>query len=75
MSHIASTRLCRLPEVCQKTGLARSTIYALAQRGEFPKPIKITSQASGWPLEVVDGWIADRISATTAAATESQRGH
>jgi prophage regulatory protein len=57
----AGTRLLRLPQVMHLTGLGRSQIYALAQAGKFPKPIKISERCSAWPESRLLTWIADRI--------------
>jgi prophage regulatory protein len=55
------TNLIKLPEVRTKTGLSRSHLYALAQQGEFPKPIKLSERSSAWVESEVDGWIEERI--------------
>lgn len=51
----------RLRDVQRLTGLSRSQIYALASRGSFPRPIKLSERASGWLSSEVEQWIADRI--------------
>ncbi len=56
-------RLIRLPEVQRLTGLGRSQVYALAQRGAFPSPIKLSERCSAWPESAVRAWIHDRIEA------------
>jgi prophage regulatory protein len=70
------TRLCRLPEVEFKTGLKRSSIYALAKRHQFPKPVKLTAHASAWSLEAVEEWMANRVAISeqigTVTAPKSQ---
>lgn len=57
-------RLIRLPEVEAKTGLKRASIYAAAQKGHFPRPIKISARASAWRESEVMGWIAARLRAS-----------
>jgi prophage regulatory protein len=59
----APTRhILRMPALVEKTGLARSTLYLLIQRGEFPKPRKITgSRTSGWDSLEVQAWIDARL--------------
>jgi prophage regulatory protein len=42
------------------TGLSRSTIYLLIQRGEFPPPIRLTRYAVGWKAAEIDAWLAAR---------------
>lgn len=41
------------------TGLARSTIYALAKSGDFPRPVKQGASAL-WPAPAVNAWLAAR---------------
>lgn len=48
--------IIRLPEVCNRTGLARSTVYKLVRQGVFPRPVKLTPKASGWYADEIDGW-------------------
>ena len=52
--------LC-LPQVQARTGLARSTIYALVARKQFPAPIKLTAKSVGWDSARVDRWIDEKI--------------
>jgi prophage regulatory protein len=54
-------KLLKMPEVRAKTGLSRSHLYALAQNGEFPKPVKLSERSSAWVESEVDGWIEERI--------------
>jgi prophage regulatory protein len=60
---MAPTRFLRLPEVMHRTGLSRSTLYAMAQAGTFPRPRKITAGASAWIESDVDAWMASRMAA------------
>lgn len=53
----------RRREIEALTGLARSTLYDLMARGEFPRPVKITGKAVAWPESAVAEWLADRQSA------------
>ena len=55
------TKLLRLKQVTEATGLSRSSIYALAKVGRFPRPIKLTEKASAWLEEEVREWIISRI--------------
>jgi prophage regulatory protein len=58
-----SEKLLRLPDVEARTGLRRSHLYALAARGEFPKPLKLGDRASAWIEREVSDWINSRIRA------------
>jgi prophage regulatory protein len=61
--------LLRLPAVLARTALSRSAMYALAQRGEFPKPVKVQRRASAWVEAEVDAWIAQRIAASRVSGS------
>ena len=50
----------RRPAVEIVTGLSRSTIYEMMDRGEFPRPIRIGRRAVAWPESSVLAWLADR---------------
>jgi prophage regulatory protein len=51
----------RLPAIMVRTGLKRSSVYALVAAGYFPKPVKLSERSSAWIVKEVDRWIADRI--------------
>lgn len=53
-------RLLTLHEVEHITGFKSSFIYREAQKGNFPKPIKINT-ASRWPESKVQNWINQQI--------------
>jgi prophage regulatory protein len=59
--------LLRRNQVQTRTGLARSTLYALVARRQFPAPVTLTGKAVAWVAEDVDRWIADRIAAGKTA--------
>lgn len=63
------TTILRLPEVKQKTGQSRSTIYDKVQRGEFPAPVKLGERAVGWVEAEVEAWVKDRITARDRVAS------
>ena len=50
-------RLLRLPEVIERTGLSRSSLYQRINQGTFPKPIKLGKRASAWPCSEIDQWV------------------
>jgi prophage regulatory protein len=61
--------ILRLPDVKQKTGQSRSTIYDKVQRGEFPAPVKLGERAVGWVEAEVEAWVKDRIEARDRVAS------
>lgn len=54
------TRLIRLPEVMNRVGLGRSTIYRWMSEGKFPKPVQLGGHAVAWVEEEVECWIAGK---------------
>jgi prophage regulatory protein len=73
-----SPRILRLPQLIAKVGLRRDSIYRLAREGLFPKPIKLSENASGWLESEVDAFIErkaaerDQAPLRPAADTESE---
>ena len=55
------SNLIRRPRVSEKTSLSRSQVYALAKKGLFPKPVKLSEFSVAWIESEVDEWIARRI--------------
>lgn len=67
-----SRRIIRLPELLERTGLSKSTVYdRLDVRSprhdpDFPRPMKLgitKCSAVGWSDEAVDIWITKTLSA------------
>ena len=58
----------RRPAVEDATGLSRSTIYEMMDRGDFPRPIRVGRRAVAWPESVVLAWLAERSKAQRDAA-------
>ena len=61
-------RFLRLPEVLDRTGLSRSTIYVRLDQGRFPRPVSLGARAVGWLESEVDEWIRERIAASRDGA-------
>lgn len=55
--------ILRRRQVEARTGLGCSLIYSMMAKGQFPKPVKLTAKAVGWPEHLVEAWIASRIEA------------
>lgn len=60
MSH----SILRLPDVKDRTGLSRSSIYLRIANGEFPRAISLGGRAVGWLEEDIDRWLADKVDAS-----------
>lgn len=65
-----TTRLIKLPEVMQRTGKKRSTVYANVKDGLMPAPIKIGEKAVCWVESEIEDWIASRITASRGGAND-----
>ena len=51
----------RLPAAIDQSGLSRSTIYDLVQRGLFPPPIKAGPKLALWVRSEISAWCAAQI--------------
>jgi prophage regulatory protein len=61
-NHPYLNRLLRLDEVCQLSGLKKTTVYKKIRLGQFPKQIQIGAPnarrgTARWPLSAVAEWI------------------
>jgi prophage regulatory protein len=56
----ALDRFVRRPEVEKITGLPCSTIYWLMNRGQFPKPYKLSARVAAWRASDLQAWVAAR---------------
>jgi prophage regulatory protein len=63
MSHDAMNmeKFLRLPEVKARTGLSRSTIYALISQNAFPRHVPLGMRCVGWLESEIDAWIVARV--------------
>ncbi len=52
--------ILRLPEVMKTTGLSRSSIYAMMDKGLFPKQVALGARAVGWLESEIKDWINQR---------------
>jgi prophage regulatory protein len=50
----------RRPAVEAATGLSRSSLYAMMDAGDFPRPIRIGKRAVAWPQSAIETWLALR---------------
>jgi len=54
-------RILRLPNVLDRTGLSRSTVYLRVTEGRFPRPVSLGARAVGWIETEVEEWIDRQI--------------
>ena len=67
-----SKKFIRLPEVKNKTGLSRSSIYLRMSNRQFPQSISlgVGSRAIGWLEDDINQWLEQCIAASKAANHE-----
>ena len=63
----AANRVIDVKAVCQLTSLHRATLYDMAKRGEFPRPIKLAKRRVAWRESDVLTWLETRPGVTRAA--------
>jgi prophage regulatory protein len=63
MESTSSSRLIRLPEVKQRTGLSVPQLYRLMAENQFPRSVALGANTRGWVKSEVDDWIQARIDA------------
>ena len=51
-------RFLRLPDVIERTGLSRRTIYRRMDAGEFPAKVEIGPNAVAWRATEIESWMA-----------------
>lgn len=61
-------RILRLNDVRKLIGLHKSTIYRLIKQKEFPAPIQLGPNSTGFLREEIEEWIANRPRAGTDLA-------
>lgn len=54
-------RFIRLPEVLAMTGISRSTLYLLIEKGAFPGQISLGARSVAWVESEVRDWMESRI--------------
>jgi prophage regulatory protein len=65
---VTNDRLIRIGEVINRTGLGRTSIYVMAKRGDFPRPVKLGPRASAWSTAAINSWIEARKLQSAVAA-------
>ena len=54
-------RFLRAPEVVQRTGMSRGTIYNKIHAGTFPKQIPLCANLVGWLEGDVQQWMQEQV--------------
>lgn len=53
-------RLIRPKAAADRLGISKTTLYRLVKAGILPKPVRISAQATGWPEDIIEAFIAAR---------------
>ncbi|QLC21221.1 AlpA family phage regulatory protein [Parasphingopyxis sp. CP4] len=61
--HTETPRLMRIGDVCQHTGLSRTTIYRLMDSGQFPQRRQLTPNGGTvvWLGNEIEDWLVERL--------------
>jgi prophage regulatory protein len=51
------SRILRLKEVLERTGLSRSTLYRKVESGTFPEQVHISERCIGWRESDLERWL------------------
>ena len=65
---IALRRTIRRRQLREMVPLADSTIYAMEQRGEFPRRFALSPRSVVWDMSEVEAWLVQRRSSALARA-------
>ena len=60
------SRLLRLPEVMDRVGLRRASIYQRMNEGRFPKSRSLGAKCAVWVEAEIDAWIENIVSQNEA---------
>lgn len=67
-------KLLRLKDVMEITGIKRSKLYDLVNRGLFPQPVRIDTCVH-WPESRVRKWVDDLIAQSDAENVKGGNDH
>lgn len=51
------SKILRIKEVSERTGLSKTVIYSKIKNGTFPQQFKLSTKVVGWLEEEVSDWI------------------
>ena len=57
----------RLPQVLERCGIKKTTLYKCIKQGTFPRQVKVNSRISVWPKSLIDSWIFATVAANRCA--------
>jgi len=53
-------QMLRIRQVCNLTGLSRSTVYDLMSKGKFPASVRLTDRLIAWRSDDISTWQESR---------------
>ena len=53
-------KILRRSEVVARVGLSSATLYRMIALGAFPRPVRLSTRATGWRTGEVEEWLASR---------------
>ncbi|MEO0028978.1 MAG: hypothetical protein RJB45_1019 [Pseudomonadota bacterium] len=62
MEYARVLRAARLKKVVAQTGLSKTQISRLMQRGQFPLPVRLSERVVAWDESVINAWLLERFS-------------
>ena len=65
-------KILRIPEVLDRIGVGRSTLYEWQARGEFPAAIPLGARAVGFLESEIDAWIEGRARRARSVRAEAE---
>lgn len=67
MEHqFAPRKALRIDSVIDRTGVSKTHLYRLIQRGQFPRPVKLSDRISVWDAALIDRWLSEKFSGVKA---------
>ncbi len=60
MNQNEKIRYLREPQICELTGLSKTTRWRLERAGKFPKKRQLSPNAVGWIEAEVQAWLSSR---------------
>jgi prophage regulatory protein len=56
----APRKALRINSVIERTGVSKTHLYRLIERGQFPRPVKLSDRVSVWDAACIDRWLSEK---------------
>lgn len=53
-------RIVKIKGACEMLSISRATMYRLIEKGEFPKPMQLSTRSVGFHIDDINKWIEER---------------